>query len=335
MSSNCNSNQFTTKEQCSNGGKNRAAKLSPERRKEIAAKGGLSKKSKDGLLRATHAGTIKIGAIELPCSVLEDGRRVISMKGVTQAFGATQRGHKKNAPEEVRKLPTILATSSLKSFISKDLMESASHPIEFKPKTGGAKASGYECSLLPKICELIIDAHRAGSSIKDEYAKIAEVMLRGFAQVGITALVDEASGYQEIRDRYALQQILERYLTKEKAEWAKRFPDEFYKNIFRLRGWEYNPKNRPGCIGKYTNDIVYERISKNLLEELEKANPKTEDGYRLARHHQWLSTDVGHPALSKHIHAVIALMRASKNWEQFYEMIESSFPKRNYIEIET
>jgi len=39
------------------------------------------------------------------------------------------------------------------------------------------------------------------------------------------ALVDEATGYQEIRDRLALQAILDRFLRKELAAWAKRFPD--------------------------------------------------------------------------------------------------------------
>ena len=69
-----------------------------------------------------------------------------------------------------------------------------------------------------------------------------EILAPALARVGIIALIDEATGYQEIRDRQALQQILDKYLLKEYAAWAKRFPDEFYKQIFKLRGWEWRGK---------------------------------------------------------------------------------------------
>ncbi len=36
---------------------------------------------------------------------------------------------------------------------------------------------------------------------------------------------------QETRDKKALQAILDRYLRRELATWAKRFPDEFYRQI--------------------------------------------------------------------------------------------------------
>jgi len=49
--------------------------------------------------------------------------------------------------------------------------------------------------------------------------------VRGFARVGIIALVDEATGYQEVRNKLALQAILDAFLRKELAAWAKRFPD--------------------------------------------------------------------------------------------------------------
>jgi hypothetical protein len=42
-----------------------------------------------------------------------------------------------------------------------------------------------------------------------------ELVHRGLARVGIVALVDEATGYQEIRDRLALQAILDKYVTDE------------------------------------------------------------------------------------------------------------------------
>ncbi|MBR0906294.1 hypothetical protein JQ588_26910 [Bradyrhizobium liaoningense] len=52
-----------------------------------------------------------------------------------------------------------------------------------------------------------------------------------------------------------------------------------------------------------------------------KKNP-IEGGRRKAKHHQWLTDDVGNPALSQHLHAVITLMRVSKTWGQFKLMLD-------------
>lgn len=134
-----------------------------------------------------------------------------------------------------------------------------------------------------------------------------------------------------MRSRLALQAILDKFLRKELAAWAKRFPDEFYQEMFRLRGWQWNRMsvNRPSVVGKYTNDLVYERLAPGILEELQARNPKDEKGHRKSRHHQWLTEDVGHPALAQHLYTVIGFMRASTNWDQFYRSLQRAFPKRN------
>ncbi len=133
--------------------------------------------------------------------------------------------------------------------------------------------------------------------------------MRGFARVGINALVDEVTGYQEVRDRQALQKILDLFISKELLKWTKRFPDEFYREMFRLKGWEF-PKlgtGKPQVVGHYTNDIVYDRIAPSVLEELKQINPPNEKGNRPAKHHQWFNPRLGHPKLRDHLAGVIAL----------------------------
>jgi P63C domain len=34
-----------------------------------------------------------------------------------------------------------------------------------------------------------------------------------------------------------------------------------------------------------------------VLEELKRRNPRDEKGHRATKHHQWLTEDIGHPAL--------------------------------------
>jgi hypothetical protein len=89
--------------------------------------------------------------------------------------------------------------------------------------------------------------------------------------------------------------------------------DEFYNEIFRLRGWNWRGMSgkRPKVVAKYTNDIVYERLAPGLLDELRARNPLTERSYRKGKHHQLLPEDVGHPALAQHLYAVMSLMRAT------------------------
>jgi hypothetical protein len=64
------------------------------------------------------------------------------------------------------------------------------------------------------------------------------------------------------------------------------------------------------------------------MAELERLNPKNERGNRKSRHHQWLSEDVGHPALAQHLHAVISLMRISTTWEQFKKFMDIAHPRK-------
>ena len=153
------------------------------------------------------------------------------------------------------------------------------------------------------------------------------MLIRAFARVGIIALVDEATGYQEVRDRIALQKILDKFLNKELAAWAKTFPDEFYDEIFRLKGWP-GPEGvkRPSVLGHYTNDIVYKRLAPGVLEELKRRNPTIAPGRRKNTHTQWLTLEHGHPKLKDHLQGVTLLMRISANWEGFKRNLARGYP---------
>jgi hypothetical protein len=153
--------------------------------------------------------------------------------------------------------------------------------------------------------------------------------LRGFAVVGIIALVDEATGYQYVRDNLALEKILKAYISDELMKWQKRFPDEWYENLFRLHNWEWKGRefNPPRIVGKITNEIIYERLPKGVLEELKSKNPPDEKGNRRMRYHQWLTPEIGHPKLQEIITGTNTLMKISPNWRKFKEHLVRAFPK--------
>ena len=263
------------------GGIARAKALTPEQRSEIAKRGAAARWGKP---KATHTGELNIGDIKLLCHVLETGERVIAGNAIQKSLG----------------FPKSASGTTLKKFIDSRLLpylteetkEKLSNPMSFsRVGVGGAvpETHGYDASVLIDICNAIILAERNGELTPGQkrQAEFADIIIRSVAKVGLVALIDEATGYQEIRDKKALQAILDKYLAKELAAWAKRFPDEFYREIFRLKGWDFNPEKvaRPGVVGRYTVDLVYERLAPGLLEELEKLNPKSDKGYRKHKHH--------------------------------------------------
>lgn len=312
----------------SKGGKARAAKLTPERRSEIARKAAAAR-HKRPTLKATHEGLLKISDLEIPCYVLEDGTRVLSQRGINKAFGRPEGG--------AQKMPRFLSLNVLKPFISKDLTSRVSSHILVAPPHGGNPAYTQSATILAEICDVWLKARENGALRTAEHletAKKAEILTRGFAQVGIIALVDEATGYQGIRPKDALQAYLETILRKELAAWAKKFPDEFYENIYKLKGWPWPGmgKNRYSVVAHYTRDLIYERIAPGLLEELERRSPPNKKGQRTNKLHQWLTEDIGNPMLAQHIHSIIMFQRLAiangYGWNRFLKMVSQVLPKK-------
>jgi hypothetical protein len=284
------------------------------------------------ILKTTHEGQLKILDKILPCAVLEDGTRIISSSAIYLAFDRTPRGSARGGVKtHLRKLPSFMDANNLKPYIEQGMQDLAHHIIYIDKNKTNKK--GYKAEILTALCDVYLQARKDNKLTyqQKKLAEISEIMLRSLAKVGITALVDEATGYQNVRAKDALQIILDKYLLKEFATWSKKFPDEFYIQMFRLKKWDINNvsfSKRPGVVGKYTNDIVYERLAPEILKELRKRNPKNSSGNRKSKHHQFLTEDIGHPALSQHLHTVIHFMKAAANWEDFRRMIQRALPKK-------
>lgn len=309
----------------------RADKLSPEERSDIAKKAAIARWNKDvpEVFMGSPEKPVLIGGTEIQAYVLDDETRVLTQASFLEALGRHRKANVRDEGGEER-LPAILQGKSINPFISNELIEK-SRPVQFRTETG-SMASGYRAEILPMVCEVYLKARDAGvlPANQRHVAAQAEILIRALAHVGIVALVDEATGYQDYRARNALNEILEQFISDELRKWAKTFPDEFYKQIFRLRGWDWKPQSirqRPGVVGKYTNNLVYERLAPGILEELKVKNPKLPSGHRRHKHFQWLTEDIGDPRLREHLASVIALMRAATSWDQFKKLIDRSLPR--------
>jgi P63C domain len=320
------------------GGKARAAKLSAEERSDIAKRAAEARWGPSSEIPlATHGSAdqpLMIGKAEITCFVLEDGRRVISQRGMNAALGRAEAGAKsRRRPTETNagNLPAFLFPLNIRPFISNELASSAISPISFRIPSTGVIGYGYPAELLPDVCSVWMQAHAKGVLTPAQYstANAASIVVQALAKVGIVALVDEATGYQEVRDRRALEEILNKYISKELHQWTKTFPDEYFSGIFRLKNWALPklPTARPGAMAQVTNDIVYQRLAPGVLRELEVVNPTDGKGRRKSKHHQHLTRDHGHPKLREHLSNVVTLMRVSDSWTGFKRLIDRAIPR--------
>lgn len=323
------------------GGKARAEALSPEDRSEIARHAAQARwGAADDLTlfpKETHPGIIKIGHREIPCGVLDNGLRVFSTRGINRAMGLKKTGAPEATKDGAPQLPAFLASTGLRPFIPNELAVRLISPLIYRPKHGGRTAFGYEATLLPMICEVLLDADKAGAlkSNQHQLAEMAEILIRGFARVGVIALVDEATGYQEERARDELARILEAYVLAEYRPWTKKFPDEFFRQIYRIHGWAYRPgtAKRTPFIGKLINKYIYEPLPPGVLDELRRLNPISESGWRKRKHFQFLA-DTGNEHLDRQITSVITLMRVSDTKGELEHNFAKAFGK-NPVSIQS
>ena len=320
------------------GGFARAEVLSPLKRSEIASKAARTRWG-GSLPRALRQGELSLLGKKIPCAVVEGEKRILNQAGFLRAIGRARSPKSGTGVlSTVDELPFFLRAKVLRPFISEELLL-ATKPIFYL--AGETRTVGYAATLLPQVCEVYLKYRdhllAQKREIPTNYKHIIEacdVLMRSLAGVAIVALVDEASGYQEIRPKDALQMYLEQLVRKELAAWAKRFPDEFYENIYRLKGWVWPgmKKNRYSVVAHYTRDLVYERVAPGLLRELESKSPKNESGNRSNRFHQWLTDEIGNPMLSQHLHSLIMFQRlaiaSGFGWNRFVKMVDQVLPKR-------
>lgn len=278
--------------------------------------------------KALYEGKLPIGDIELDCAVLDNGIRVLSERAVHRSFKSKRGGsHWRRIKEnpDGANLPSFLSAKNINPFISKELMMALSSPIKYMSSGGGTPANGIKADLIPNICEVWLEARRAGVLVpsQEHLAIQAEILMTAFAKVGIIALIDEATGYQYDRTNDALRLLLSKYVAKGLQKWLKIFPDAFFAQLDKLyHNAPTTPKSRPQYYGKFINRYVYNPIENGYVKaELDRLNI-TDEGKRIARFHQWL-TDEGKTILTLQIGKVQGLMEVCTDIEYFKNVVKN------------
>lgn len=282
--------------------------------------------------RVRNRGVLDLAGMSIPCYVLEDGTRVLSSRGMQQALNMVEDNDRTSA-----RLTRYLNQETLKPFIYRG--KSVGHFDPIICYDGDAKINGYEATVLVDICDAFLEArkHIKLSSRQAIIADQCEILVRAFAKVGIIALVDEATGYQNEREHFELQKILSAYISDEILKWQLTFTDDFYREIYRLWGLPFIPKyirQKPSFIGKLTRKYIYEELPRGVVEKIQEKAEKTEKGNWKYKWHQTLTPEIGREHLKRQIIEVTTLMSVSQSKEQFEALFQQKYHKVVQLEME-
>jgi hypothetical protein len=289
----------------------------------------------DKILKATHQGELDLNGFKISCAVLEDGRRVLVNRSLATALGIKGSGAYWQRKKEGKgaMLPEYISAKYLKPFISEELHVKLTEPISYE-SSKGVEAEGVEADLLADICDTFVKANEKGALRNNTHiADNAYQMILAFAKVGITALVDEVTGYQYEREQDALQKELKKHISIELLPYQKRFPNKFYMLIFKLKGWEYTLKHiktgqRPGVVGKWTKKYIYSALPKGVLPTLLNLTDRGSDGRLKTKLFQHLTLEDGIKALEKQIDNIVLLMEVSKDWKDFDRLWNAKYGQK-------
>ncbi|WP_227661709.1 P63C domain-containing protein [Klebsiella pneumoniae] len=204
----------------------------------------------------------------LECYVLDDGKRVISLRTVVKAIASTESGN----------WGSYIGATGLKPFLNSELI---SAKLLISHCRNAISIQGITAEAFLDICNAYVSALRAGTletQRQREIAIQASILLSACAKVGLIALIDEATGYQSEREGDALQLKLRAFIAEELRGWEKTFPDELWEEFGRLTNWSGSFKSRPKWWGKLVLELIYDALDPDIAQHLKKNMPRRRQG---------------------------------------------------------
>lgn len=280
--------------------------------------------------KATHWGELTIGDTEIPCYVLSTGDRVFSLKGIVVGLMGTQGGQ----------LAEYIKVRALQPHLPVDLIPDEDGQIKamFKFDTGADGVAKYALGirverfndLLRAYSNALIDhalsaADDSKISLTSKQLEIAYRAVKfqqACSDVGLVALVDEATGYQYERAEDALRVKLKLYLEDEMRKWERTFPEQLWQEFGRLTNWKGPLHQRPKYWGKLVMELIYGYLDPDVSKWLRENAPKPMKGQN---YHQWLSSQFGLKKLTEHIWMVIGMASACNSMAELRQRLAERF----------
>jgi len=260
------------------------------------------------------------GAPEIACYNLSDGRRVLSR---TSALAALAAAEDVNVGGDLRRYVKP-AEKHLRVSLDDEL-------IEFKlDNVSNKRVFGITAECFLEICRAFVRAREAGdlaTGRQHGIARNAGAFLAACANVGLIALIDEATGYQYTRAEDALRVKLRAYLEQEMRPWEKTFPDALWIEFGRLTGWKGGVQSRPKYWGRLVNELVYQYLDQDVYDWLRNNAPPPRKGQN---YHQWLTGSYGLKKLVEHIWMLVGMASACSTMEELRRRMAAKFGKEPF-----
>lgn len=312
------------------GGLARSLALTPERKRQIAAKAAAARW---GILpRATHKGNFKDDfGIDVDCYVLDDEQKTaaVSQRGMAVAIGLRERGSA---------FPIFANSKTMAPFVGRELRDKLQKPLVFQWGTGGREAPpsivhGYDVTLLVDFCKAVLAADAAGAlkPRQQATARQARVIMNASAKAGIKGLVYALAGYDATR--HEIITAFKMYVRDEAREYEKEFPDQLYEEWYRLYGLPRPARNKPWKFKHLTVAQVYRPLAKSNGKVYELAQAQRADSdERWKKLHQFLS-EIGVKAIRQQLGQLLGIARISKDraeYEGYFERLFGEQPRLPY-----
>lgn len=199
------------------------------------------------------------------------------------------------------------------------------------------RGENNERILKDRFCAALIDYYAFDSKQVSKEAREQSLFAqRRFAEMGVRAWIQGITGWQESKTSLTVDD----FVLKEPLRWIETprpFPPEFYEQIYRLRGWDYENADRrghPGCVGTWTNQFIYDRFPEGVPDALTKGYKSDENKGKKFKKYEFLTPEEGRRHLEKHMAALITTMRLTPdgNWKRFLKNLDKAIPDARAIQ---
>lgn len=303
------------------GGIARSAKLSPERRSEIARNAAIAKHANKPL-EAIKKGNFKDDfGFDVECYVLNDEKRtaLISQRGMGAALELGEGGSR---------LKRFVNYQFMQKYIGPELREKLENPIIFqtiKSDNAGpsAYANGYDVTMLIDLCNTIISAKRDGAKVSENVLTQASIILSASAKSGIQELVYKLSGFDSTKEQFI--QAFKQFVFEEAKKYEKEFPPELYVEWARIYDLKIPERGWPWEFKHLTVKHIYIPLAKSdgkLLALLR--DTKAKNGDRKSKLFQFLN-EIGTRALRIQLGRVLEMAESSKDKNVYQAKIVERF----------
>lgn len=262
---------------------------------------------------AKYRGVLSLGENEIDVYVLDTKERVISLNSSMKAITNTKTGN----------LGEYIGISGLKSFIDKDLV--LGELIEFTIPGSSFTGKGLTSKMFLNICRAYVNALNAGALATDRQKEIAlkcSILLGACADIGLEALIDEATGYQYERREDELQIKLRLYIAEELRAWEKTFPDALWEEFGRLTNWATPLQSRPKWWGKLVIELIYNTLDEDVARYLKDNKPSPGVHW-----HRQLTDNYGVRQLVSRCYEIIGIAKTCKSINELKNKVKMHYKK--------